>query len=299
MKTACVLVLLLPAILVQGCVPEGNKWDIFLTEDTFSADDSCKAEERCRECGMQVCTLPQMKLAFEFEYRNLAFGLYRGSESDNRKARVSSCDYDFPSQECFYEGREILTVPLSDGEEVAAYCCPSTGPSLTVSKFHSHAEAKESCPGTGARLCPLVLLAYANNLGYATAEWGWYASPNLFANVEEDELVVCYDPQAGQTARAGYCCPMVNSFVLSEDEYATHGEAQAFCASMRLHLCSLAELKSARDHGFWGPSWGRYEVEGRDVKVSDCKYWSGPECYEGVIANTPRPRHTLPAYCCP
>lgn len=300
MKTIFVLVLFLPVLLALQCTPDDSNqtWNIFLTDDVSWCKYEAAVESRCLACGMQLCTLPQMKIAFEFGYRNLQFGHYRGAS--NRKARVTSCDYALPGQECFYEGREILTVPMEDRETVGAYCCPLTHPVLTPDKFTTHPEAQLGCRDFDFQLCPLELLAYLNDRGYYTDEYGWYATKYLQAILSDGEVRVDYNPHAGETALAAYCCPAGSSFILSEARYLTYVQAKAFCESVRLNLCSLAKLKLARDdYGYWSGIWGHYDVDGRDVKVFDCKYWAGDECYEGVIANTPRPANTMKAYCCP
>ena len=110
------------------------------------------------------------------------------------------------------------------------------------------------------------------------------------------------------TPSAGICCP--GPKLDPEDPIITAGTYNLAdvasqvhaCSDLASHPCMLPELKAAYQRGYRQPSgsWLFFAVPNRDVRLysNGCGSYAGAECYEGVVANTPRPHSSSKVFCC-
>ncbi len=98
---------------------------IFRSEESFLSADLTDAREHCAQCGMQLCSLAQLKAAYDAGYRNDQWGLI---DTIGQLAKVVSCG-DSIADKCFFvgEGSDGASgIPFknySDGL-IPSYCCP-------------------------------------------------------------------------------------------------------------------------------------------------------------------------------
>ncbi|XP_022103309.1 uncharacterized protein LOC110986033 [Acanthaster planci] len=170
----------------------------------------------------------------------------------------------------------------------------------------THASASSECQSAGQHLCLQWELQYANKKGYPTTtpDGSWYADPDRLAVLTETG--VTYHNLPLTTSAPALCCSLPLSYrepVLTKESYdfADRAGQISGCSDLAAHLCTLAELKEAYDHDYQCVCWYFFATANRDaaVKPGGCGSYSGSECFEGIIAHTPRPANGRPAYCCP
>ncbi|XP_033632289.1 uncharacterized protein LOC117293914 [Asterias rubens] len=99
-------------------------YPIFLTPEDYPSADLTQAKERCAQCDMQLCSLAQLKAAYDVGYRNDEWGLY---DTPGRDVKVMPCAGWFNAGECYYteEGYLKSSIPNTPRVGVAdsVYCC--------------------------------------------------------------------------------------------------------------------------------------------------------------------------------
>ena len=86
------------------------------------------ARDRCAQCGMQLCSLAQLKAAYDAGYRDDQWGLIN---IQGRDAKVTSCDaYYSNPDECFFivdgnSSRSLIPHTPRPYETPFAFCCRS------------------------------------------------------------------------------------------------------------------------------------------------------------------------------
>ena len=194
-----------------------------------------------------------------------------------------------------------------------------------------------ACSALGAHLCTLAELKSAFLRGYREPLWDtwmFFSIPNRDVILYSDGChhytgtAECYEGVVVNTPRPHpadrvYCCPtwsVVTSPglccsgllsrrdpIVTNETYAVDDRAgmTSGCSALGAHLCTLAELKEAYLRGYRQPStyplWTYFAVPNRDVALFDngCGQYLGLECYESIVANTPRPYPTNVVSCCP
>ena len=101
-----------------------SDYPIFLTPEDYPSADLTQAKERCAQCDMQLCSLAQLKAAYDVGYRNDEWGLY---DTPGRDVKVMPCAGWFNAGECYYteEGYLKSSIPNTPRVGVAdsVYCC--------------------------------------------------------------------------------------------------------------------------------------------------------------------------------
>ncbi|XP_038066733.1 uncharacterized protein LOC119736796 [Patiria miniata] len=172
-------------------------------------------------------------------------------------------------------------------------------PSLTDCWYHTHASAASECRRTGQHLCLQWELDHASKEGYPTTPPSWYADPDSLAVL--NETGVTYHDLPLTAPSPGLCCSLPMTYrdpVITPKSYELAdraGQARG-CSDLAAHPCTLAELKEAYDHGYRSLYWGYLATPNRHAIVG-CHH--GDDCYQGTIANTPRPNERAQVYCCP
>ncbi|XP_022103311.1 uncharacterized protein LOC110986035 [Acanthaster planci] len=178
--------------------------------------------------------------------------------------------------------------------------------SLTDCWYQSRACASSDCQSAGQHLCLQWELQHAYKEGYppTTPHGSWCADLGRLAVLTETGVTFHDLPLT--TSAPALCCSVPVSYrepVLTEQKYdlADRAGQLSGCSDLAAHLCTLAELKEAYDHGYRCNCWYYFATPNRDasVKPGGCGAYYGSECYQGIIANTPRPANGRPAYCCP
>ncbi|XP_038077320.1 uncharacterized protein LOC119745167 [Patiria miniata] len=184
-------------------------------------------------------------------------------------------------------------------------------PGLTDRTYDTQASASADCQTADQHLCELWEVDRAYAAGYAElilpADTDiWYAVPDSQAVVNGNEVTQHGLPMT--TSSPGICClgsqlspqyPIITSETYSLQDVA--GQARG-CSALASHPCSLPELKAAYLSGYRPPSsWLYSAVPNRDVQLysNGCGDYTGSECYEDVVANTPRPFGSSSVFCCP
>ncbi|XP_038066734.1 uncharacterized protein LOC119736798 [Patiria miniata] len=174
--------------------------------------------------------------------------------------------------------------------------------SLTDCWYHTHASAASECRRTGQHLCLQWELYYASKEGYPTTPPSWYADPDSLAVLTETG--VTYHDLPLTAPSPGLCCSLPMTYrdpVITPQGYelADRAGQASGCSDLAAHPCTLAELKEAYDRGYIRGFWLYFAMPNRDASVAGCTIHQGDECYQGTIANTPRPTARARVYCCP
>ena len=164
-------------------------------------------------------------------------------------------------------------------------------PSPTDATYHTHTMASSECQTNGQHLCQPWELEEANKAGHLgklpTYTGLWYSVPE--SQVEFNSSGLTYFDLPG---------PLITTETYGKDDLV--GMAAA-CSSLGAHLSTLAELKEAYLRGYRQtyPTWLYFSIPNRDAQLLSGGCVTGPECYEGVVSNTPRPNPTSYVSCCP
>ncbi|XP_071786648.1 uncharacterized protein [Asterias amurensis] len=98
---------------------------IFFTPEEYPSADLTQARERCAQCDMQLCSLAQLKAAYDAGYRSDEWGMY---DTPGRDVTVTSCGHYFGTPgECYFteEGQEKSSIPNTPRVVAteSVYCC--------------------------------------------------------------------------------------------------------------------------------------------------------------------------------
>ncbi|XP_038066945.1 uncharacterized protein LOC119736971 [Patiria miniata] len=175
--------------------------------------------------------------------------------------------------------------------------------SLTDCWYHTHSSAASECRRTGQHLCLPWELDHASKEGYPATPPSWYADTDSQAVLTETGVTYHDLPLTAQSP--GLCCSLPMTYrdpVITPKSYelADRAGQASGCSDLAAHPCSLAELKEAYDRSYVSGYWLYFEIPNREATVAGCNpmYHYGNECYEGTIANTPRPYAYAQVYCC-
>ena len=104
-----------------------SDYPILLTALKYPSANLTQARERCAQCDMQLCSLAQLKAAYDAGYRNDKWGLVN---IQGRDAMVTSCGnrYYASLTECFFriEGNmasSVIPHTPRPYENAQAFCC--------------------------------------------------------------------------------------------------------------------------------------------------------------------------------
>ncbi|XP_033625588.1 uncharacterized protein LOC117288844 [Asterias rubens] len=168
----------------------------------------------------------------------------------------------------------------------------------TPRRTDSHHSASSECQKANQHLCQpweihqVYETGYYRDIHVPIATSFWYSVPDSKILVNATGLT--YLSQRIDTD------PIITSQNYHQADRV--GQAQA-CSALDAHPCTLAELKEAYLRGYRQPysQWLYFSVPERDAQLYNdgCCGYSGDECYEGIVANTPRPRYSCPVFCCP
>ncbi|XP_033631381.1 uncharacterized protein LOC117293264 [Asterias rubens] len=314
------------------CQDKDNEYDdypILLTALKYPSANLTQARERCAQCNMQLCSLAQLKAAYDAGYRNDKWGLVN---IQGRDAMVTSCGnrYYASLTECFFriEGNmasSVIPHTPRPYENAQAFCCRACNmytdfPIVQTPKAYPSTDlslASELCALCGMKLCSLAQLKAAYDAGYRNDQWGLIDTIGQLAKVASCEGLApdtCYSVVKGgvgtsripftEAYSAGlsqsYCCPVCTLYkdypiFFTPEEYpsADLTQARERCAQCDMQLCSLAQLKAAYDAGYRSDEWGLIDIQGREGRVTSCDdYFDVPgECYftEGGQGNSTIP----------
>ncbi|XP_038069632.1 uncharacterized protein LOC119738755 [Patiria miniata] len=239
-------------------------------------------------CGME-CFIDDRCLTFHYSEGERRCELNGATASRYPMALIerAGTDYFSPEQPSF---AELLT----NGREVPIR--------LTDCWYHTHASAASECRRTGQHLCLQWELDHASKEGYPATPPSWYADPDSQAVLTETG--VTYHDLPLTAPSPGLCCSLPMTYrdpVITPQSYDLADRAGQVrgCSDLAAHPCTLAELKEAYDHGYRSLYWGYLATPNRDTRVDGCTHHKDDECYQGTIANTPRPATRKQVYCCP
>ncbi|XP_038069276.1 uncharacterized protein LOC119738451 [Patiria miniata] len=245
---------------------------------------------RCQFVCARVCLADRCCFSFHYSEGERRCELNGATASRYPLALIerTGTNYYGPEEPSF---AELLT----NGREVAI--------SLTDCWYRTHASAASECRKTGQHLCLQWELDHASKEGYPATPLSWYADPDSQAVLTETG--VTYHDLPLTSPSPGLCCSLPMSYrhpVLTRESYdlADRAGQASGCSDLAAHLCTLAELKEAYEHGYRSWDWYYLATPNRDASVAGCsEYHYGDECYQDTIANTPRPEWRTRAYCCP
>ena len=102
-----------------------SDYPILLTALKYPSANLTQARERCAQCDMQLCSLAQLKAAYDAGYRLNEWGMY---DTPGRDVTVTSCGRYFGTPgECYFteEGQEKSSIPNTPrvATTESVYCC--------------------------------------------------------------------------------------------------------------------------------------------------------------------------------
>ena len=83
------------------CLFLSSDYPVFRSFASYPSDEQSQPRARCAECGLQLCTLAQLRAAYEAGFRHSGWYLY---DKKDRVAMVSQCGkWRYVRNECYYE----------------------------------------------------------------------------------------------------------------------------------------------------------------------------------------------------
>ena len=294
---------------------------IVYTFFTMSSDSHHSASDECQGAGKHLCQPWELHQAYEAgKYPDIPSAISFWYSTLGSKVMVSATgltyqEYHTPDP---IIASQIYTVNDRDGQAQAcsdldAHLC--TLPELNEAYLSGYRQPDSSqwfyfsIPNRDARLI-------TDGCIYSECYEGVVSNTPRPA---PSGPVLCCPVPSSESSSPAMCCPgliIPRDPFITEELYAKEdrdGLASA-CSALQAHLCTLAELKEAYLQGYRQPFhqpdnvgnllWLYFAEPNRDAKLFNdgcgSKYtWNVDECYEGIVANTPRPDDSGRAFCCP
>ncbi len=271
--------------------------------EKYPSADLTKARERCAQCDMQLCSLAQLKAAYDAGYRSNQWGLI---DTQGREETVTSSGSSFFNKpgECNFTVSEeakknIIQNTPRTYSFARSYCCHTCH--LDHSKahiFHVHVKSKYFV------ICS-SFFPYNQQKTFLSNDTNKCNCRRIVIIIRHILNDNCVKPKNVDFIFVTAGFPIFRTPELSPSLDLTVASEQ--CALCGMALCLLSQLKVAYDAGYRDYHWGLIDTLGRHAKVMSCDgiHNTTDTCYyfveggvEGYIPLSSKSETSDTAYCC-
>ncbi|XP_022100327.1 uncharacterized protein LOC110984432 [Acanthaster planci] len=231
------------------CVKDSIEFSAFLrTKEKYPSADLSLARDACAQYGMQLCTLTQLKAAYEAGFRSNLWSLIN---TEGRDAKLSVCDTNHRRQsECAFmmEGTNndgLIPNTPRPADFINAFCCSSS-----------------SCPPPHALQWQLVFMGQAGgqDLYEMWTNPHWESTLDVHGNFRDQAI---YDAWK-------YCSSHIKFVKLSL--YSTDGVQPLAKLIFRGNQLNITDW-FRRDELLSSPWWQHLELKDGKFPIGDTLFW--------------------------